>query len=69
MKKVYTDIQQLPIMLNAEDVSQVLRVSRAQAYVLLNSQYVKTCRVGKRILLPKTELLRYIEECGNYVTR
>ena len=65
MKKMYTDIQQLPIMLNAEDVAMVLRISRANAYVLMHSKAVNCIRIGKRMLLPKAELLRYIEENVN----
>lgn len=62
MKQIYTEPEQLPIMLNAQDLANALRISRAQAYALLHSQYIKTCRIGKRILLTKTEFLRFIEE-------
>lgn len=62
MKTPYTDIQQLPIMLNAEDIARTLRISRANAYVLMHSKSVNCIHIGKRMLLPKTELLRYIEE-------
>ena len=61
-KDVFTDINQLPILLNAEDVAKILRISRANAYVLMHSKEIHCVRIGKRMLLPKTELLRYIEE-------
>ena len=62
MKKTYTDFQQLPIMLNAEDIARILRISRANAYVLMHSKTIRCLHIGKRMLLPKAELLRYIEE-------
>lgn len=65
MKTTYTDFSQLPIMLNANELAQVLRISRANAYVLMHSQNIKTHRIGKRMLVSKMELMRYIEELGN----
>ena len=62
MKNTYTNIEQLPIMLNADEVARVLRISRANAYVLLHSQSVNCVRIGKRMLLPKTELIRFLKE-------
>ena len=62
MKTIDTEISQLPIMLNADEVAMILRISRANAYVLMHSKEMHCVRIGKRMLLPKTELLRYIEE-------
>ena len=62
MKATYTDFSQLPIMLNANELAQALRISRANAYVLMHSQSLKTHRIGKRMLVSKKELMRYIEE-------
>lgn len=61
-KDVFTDINQLPILLNAEEMAKILRISRANAYVLMHSKEIHCVRIGKRMLLPKAELLRYIEE-------
>ena len=65
MKKEYTEIEQLPILLNATEVAKVLRISRANAYVLMHSKAANSIRIGKRILLSKKELVRYIEESIN----
>lgn len=65
MKKEYTEIEQFPILLNATEVAKVLRISRANAYVLMHSKAVNSIRIGKHILLPKKELVRYIEEGTN----
>lgn len=61
-KDFFIDINQLPILLNAEEVAMVLRISRANAYALMHSSCVNCVRIGKRMLLPKKELLKYIGE-------
>lgn len=65
MKKEYTEIEQFLILLNATEVAKVLRISRANAYVLMHSKAVNSIRIGKHILPSKKELVRYIEEGTN----
>lgn len=62
MNTVYTDYAQLPLMLNANELAQVLRISRANAYALMHSQDVSIVQIGKRMLISKEELLRYLKE-------
>ena len=38
LKRVYTDFESLPLMLNIENIATVLRISRAGAYKLVNSE-------------------------------
>ena len=38
MKNNFTSYDQLPLALSAEDVSQVLGISRANAYALMHSK-------------------------------
>ena len=67
MKTMFTDFSQLPIMLNANELAIILRISRANAYMLMHSQSLKTHRIGKRMLVSKKELMRYLEEnSGDY---
>lgn len=67
MKTMFTDFSQLPIMLNANELAMILRISRANAYMLMHSQSLKTHRIGKRMLVSKKELMRYLEEnSGDY---
>ena len=58
----YTNYDQLPLALGAEDVAQVLGISRAGAYMLMNSRGFPTLKVGKRLVVPKDKLLAWIEE-------
>lgn len=62
MATMYTDYDQLPLALCAEDVAQVLGISRAGAYTLMNSRGFPTLKVGKRLVVPKDKLLAWIEE-------
>ena len=62
MEQMYTDIEQLPIMLNADQVAQALGISRAGAYQLMHSKGFPTVRIGKRMVVPKVQLLKWIED-------
>lgn len=62
MTNTYTAIDQLPITLCAEDVAQVLGISRAGAYTLMHSKGFPTIQIGKRMVVPKDKLLAWMEE-------
>ena len=61
MMIIYTNYEQLPLALNADDVAQVLGVSRAQAYNLMRSEGFPTLKIGKRMSVPKNKLLEWID--------
>lgn len=50
-----------PDILNANQLSEILGVSRATAYQLLHMESFPTLRVGKRLLVPKAKLLLWID--------
>jgi len=56
-----TSFDQLPITLKAEQVAAVLGISRANAYNLMRSEGFPTLHIGKRMLVPKDRLIRWIE--------
>ena len=57
----YTSLEQLPLALSAEDVAQVLGISRANAYELMHSEGFPTLKIGKRITVPKDKLIEWIQ--------
>ena len=57
MKNNFTSYEQLPLALSAEDVSQVLGISRANAYALMHSKGFPTLKIGKRMTVPKDKLM------------
>lgn len=59
---MYTSVDQLPLALSAEDVAQVLGISRANAYVLMHSKDFPTIKIGKRMTVPKDKLLEWMEK-------
>ena len=61
MTTTYTSLEQLPITLKADEVAQVLGISRANAYVLMHSADFPTLRIGKRMVVPKDKLIEWIE--------
>ena len=62
MKNSFTSYDQLPLALSAEDVSQVLGISRANAYALMHSKGFPTLKIGKRMTVPKDKLITWMEK-------
>ena len=58
----YTSLEQLPLELSAEDVAQVLGISRANAYTLMHSKGFPTIKIGKRMTVPKDKLIEWIDK-------
>ncbi len=58
----YTSMEQLPLALNADDIAQVLGISRACAYELMRSDGFQTLRIGKRMTVLKVKLIEWIDQ-------
>ena len=56
--------ENLPAVLNANQLAAALGISRAGAYQLLNTGTFPTLRIGKRLLVPKDKLIDWIEQNG-----
>ena len=61
MKSRYTSLDQLPITLCADEVAQVLGISRANAYTLMHAEDFPTIRIGKRMVVPKDKLIAWMD--------
>ena len=46
----YTSLDQLPLSLNANDIAEVLNISRGNAYTLMHREDFPTIHIGKRKL-------------------
>ena len=57
-----TSYDQLPIMLNANNIAQTLGISRAGAYELMHSKGFPTLRIGKRMMVSKDHFIDWIEK-------
>ena len=54
--------ENLPTVLNANQLAAALGIPRAGAYQLLNTWTFPTLRIGKRLLVPKDKLIDWIEQ-------
>ena len=59
-ESIYKTYDELPLFLNAETVAKVLGVSPSSGYELMHEQGFPSLRIGKRIVVPKEELRRWI---------
>lgn len=51
-----------PAILNANQLAEILGISRASAYQLLHMESFPTLRIGKRMLVPKEKLMLWIDQ-------
>lgn len=62
-------MNELPTVLNASQLAEMLGISRAGAYNLMHREDFPTLLIGKRMLVPKDKLLAWIDRnTGGVVT-
>ena len=61
MNQIYKTWDQLPLMMNAEQVAMVLEISRAGAYQILHREDFPCIRLGKRMMVRREAFLRWLE--------
>lgn len=59
---VYSNIEQLPLVLLVDDLMPVLKIGRNAAYALVRSGKIKALRIGNSYRIPRSELLRFLVE-------
>lgn len=57
---VYTSYDELPLLLNVKQLADLLGVSDSSAYELIQEDDFPAVRIGKRIVIPKDELRKWI---------
>ena len=60
MKSTYTNIEDLPLTLNAREAAQVLRISKSKVYELVQSESFPAIRIGKRVVIPRDKLIQWM---------
>lgn len=58
----YRSYDDLPLMLSAPEVAEVLGISRAGAYDLVHSAGFPHMKLGNRILVPKDKFIKWIDD-------
>lgn len=65
MKK-YTSFEQLPLALTANDIAQILGISKYNAYCLMRSENFPMMRLGRRLLVQKPQFIEWLDENFNF---
>lgn len=60
----YRSFDDLPLTLRVEDLRPILGVGRNTAYELVRSWQIRNIRIGHKICIPKTEVIRFLT-CKN----
>ena len=59
-KSVFTNYDELPLLLNTTQLADLLGVSHSSVYELIQEPDFPSLRIGKRIVIPKEELRQWI---------
>ncbi len=60
-EKKYTSLDQLPLSLTANDIAEVLSISRGNAYCLLHREDFPTIHIGKRMVVPRARFIAWMK--------
>jgi len=55
----------LPLTLRVEDLMPILGIGRNTAYELVRSGQIKSIRIGRKIRIPKSEVLAFLNRSSN----
>ena len=53
-----------PDVVSPEDIQKMLRIGRNSVYDLLKQGKIKSLRVGKKYLIPKTSVINFLQTAG-----
>ena len=62
MEKIYTSVDELPIMLTIPQLAAALSISRTSAYELAHRKNFPAMLIGSRIVVPKDKLIVWIDD-------
>lgn len=63
MNKQYKSMDELPLMLNANDIMNVLGISRAFAYNIMHDKSLPVIVIGKRRVVNRDKFFTWLEKC------
>ena len=56
----YRTIEEYPIMLTANELMEILRISRSNAYLVMKMKGFPTLRIGDRMVVSRDRLIAWI---------
>jgi excisionase family DNA binding protein len=60
-KEFQENVMRINTLLKAKDVAEILKISRAMAYTLMQRGEIPTVRIGKARRVKPEDLIKYIE--------
>ena len=60
-KSKYKSFNELPLMLNVQDVSDVLGIGLAHTYEVVRRKDFPSITLGSRIIIPRDKLMEWLE--------
>ena len=60
LKTTYTNIEDLPLTLNAREAAEVLRISKSKVYELARTESFPAIRIGNRVVIPRDKLIQWM---------
>lgn len=57
---VYRSMEEIPLTLTVDEAGQLLRIGRNNMYRLVNSGQIQSIKVGRKILIPRNALVRFL---------
>ncbi len=61
----YRSFDDLPLTLRVEDLMPILGIGRNTAYGLVRSGQIRSIRIGRKIRIPKSEVLAFLDRNSN----
>ena len=49
-------------IVSVEDVMRMLHIGKSAVYTLLQTKAIKTVRVGRKYIIPKNSIIKFLEE-------
>lgn len=65
----YSSIEELPIVLQAKHIQNVLGISKGKTYELMNSADFPTIYLNKRMVVPKDKFLEWLNQDKRKIKR
>ncbi len=60
MECMYKSYEEVPLVLCAEEIAQLLGISRSAAYGMLHTKGFPTIQIGKRMVVQKDRLVQWM---------
>ncbi len=61
----YRSFDDLPLTLRVEDLMPILGIGRNTAYELVRCGQIRSIRIGRKIRIPKSEVLAFLDHNSN----